>query len=129
MNLVPKKFYFDDFFDNFFEVNNEGDMKCDIYEKNNKYHIEMDFPGFEKNDIKLSVENKYLIISAEKNNEQEDKEKTYLRRERYESKYERSFYIGNINDEDIEAKFDKGMLTVVIPKEKEEKSQKFIEIK
>lgn len=129
MKLVPKRFYFDDFFDNFLELNDEGDMKCDIYEKNNKYHIEMDFPGFEKEDIKLSINNKYLTISAEKGNEKQDEDKTYLRRERCYNKYERSFYVGNVKEDNVEAKFDKGILTVVVPKEKEENNQKYIEIK
>lgn len=129
MNLVPKRFYFDDFFDNFLEVSDAGDMKCDIYEKDNKYHIEMDFPGFEKGDIKLSINNKYLTISAEKGMKEEDEDKTYIRRERCYNKYERSFYVGNIDEKDVEAKFEKGMLTVVVPKEKKEEKQKFIEIK
>ncbi len=129
MNLVPKRFYFDDLFDNFLEVNENGDMKCDIYEKGNKYYIEMDFPGFEKNNIKLSMDKGYLTISAEKNNENQDESKNYIRRERCYNKYERSFYVGNVAEENIDAKFEKGILTVKVPKENKEKDQKFIEIK
>lgn len=129
MNIIPRKFYLDDLFDNFVE----GDatkMKCDIYEENNTYFIEMDIPGFKKEDIKVECNNGNLVISAEKANEEEEKEgKKYIRRERVYGKYTRSFYLGDVDEENIEAEFIDGMLKLSIPKLTEKDSKKYIEIK
>ena len=94
MDLIPRRFNFDDMFDNFFIEKSNSNMKCDVYEKGGNYHIEMDIPGFDKNDISIEVKNDYLTITAEKNNEvsEEDKEKRYIRQERSYGKYQRSFY-------------------------------------
>lgn len=128
MDLIPRNFYLDDFFDDFLISKGKNDMKCDIYEKDNKYFIEMDLPGFNKNDIKISVENKNLVISAEKELKTDDS-KNYIRKERSYSKYTRSFYVGNIFEEDIEASFESGILIVIIPKEEEKETKKYIDIK
>ena len=69
MDLIPRKFYLDDLFDNFITSRDNNNMKCDIYEKGGNYHIEMDIPGFDKNDISIEVKDGYLTISAEKNEE------------------------------------------------------------
>ena len=53
MDLIPRKFYLDDLFDNFITSRDNNNMKCDIYEKGGNYHIEMDIPGFDKNDISI----------------------------------------------------------------------------
>lgn len=131
MNLLPRRFDFDDMFDNFFVDKSYSNMKCDVYEKGGNYHIEMDIPGFDKNDISIEVKNDYLIITAEKNNEknEEDKEKKYIRQERSYGKYQRSFYVGNIDTENVNAEFKNGMLEIIIPMKEKVEDKKMIEIK
>ena len=129
MNIVPRKFYLDDLFDNFLE-GDSSKMKCDIYEENNVYNIEMDIPGFTKDDIKIECNNGNLVISAEKlNQEEESTSKKYIRRERIYGKYTRSFYLGEVDEEHIEAAFVDGILKLSIPKLAERDTRKFIEIK
>ena len=96
MNIIPKSFYLDDIFDNFDSTRNNN-MKCDIYEKDGDYHIEIDIPGFDKKDIKVECDNGYLTVTAKKDEEAEDKTKNYIRRERSYGKYQRSFYIGDMD--------------------------------
>lgn len=118
----------DDFFDDFLPLRRENNMKCDIYEKDNKYYIEMDIPGFNKEDIDISLKNGYLTIKAEKKNNVEDnnEDKTYIRRERSYVKTERSFNLGNVDEDNIDASFKDGVLNIIIPKTEDEK--KLIEI-
>lgn len=129
MDLVPRRFYLNDIFDNFLSTKEDTYMKCDIYETDGKYHIEMDIPGFEKNEIKVSSHNGYLTISAEKEAKEESDNKNYLRRERVYSKYQRTFYIGDLDEKNIDASFKDGILQLVIPKKQEDDSQNVIEIK
>lgn len=128
--MLPTRFYFDNALDQFFESENSK-MKCDIYEKDNTYHVEMDLPGFKKEEIKVECNKGNLVITAEKssNNEEKDEDKKYLRRERVYGKISRSFYLGDINEDAIEAKFDNGTLTISIPKIDENKNKKLIDIK
>lgn len=130
MELIPRKFYLDDIFDNIMGSDtNAGTMKCDIYEKEGNYHIEMDVPGFKKENIALEFDKGYLTITAEKKEEDEDENKNYIRRERTYSKIQRSFYIGDSNEELIEANFQNGTLHVMIPKKVENATKKSIEIR
>ena len=131
MDLFPRKVYLDDIFDDFLTSKKEQMMKCDIYEKGDDYHLELDIPGFDKKDISIEVNNGYLTIKAEKNqsNEEKDKDKKYIRKERVYGKYERSFYIGDIDEEKINAEFKDGMLKITVPKKEENKSSKYIDIK
>lgn len=126
--MLPRKFYFNDF-DHFFEE--EGaKMKCDIYQKENTYHVEMDLPGFSKNEIRIECNKGNLVITAEKEEQEENTEdKKYIRRERVYGKYSRSFYLGDINEEEIEAEYTDGTLHIRIPKLKEENTKKQINIK
>ena len=129
MKLVPREYYLDDLFDNFFATE-EKNMQCDIYDKDGKYHIEMDIPGFKKNEIKISCEKGNIVISAEKSKEHEDKhDKKYIRRERSYGKYQRSFYLGDVDEDNIEAKFEDGTLLVTIPKKEINETKKYIELK
>jgi len=130
MNIIPKKYYLDDFFDDFLANSNsdKNAMKCDIYEKGGDYHIEMDVPGFDKKDISINVDNGYLTITAEKQNEEKDEEKNYIRRERSYGKYERSFYLGDLETDNIKAEFNNGMLKLTVPKEEVVDTKKKIEI-
>ena len=129
MDLIPRKFYLDDLFDNFITSRDNNNMKCDIYEKGGNYHIEMDIPGFDKNDISIEVKDGYLTISAEKNEEDNKEEKNYIRKERRYAKYERSFYLGDLDSENIEAEFNNGILKVTVPKKEAVENKKVIEIK
>ena len=106
-------------------------MNCDIYEKDNTYHVEMDLPGFKKEEIKVECNKGNLVITAEKseNTEDKDEDKKYLRRERVYGKYSRSFYLGDIKEDAIEAKFDNGTLTISIPKIDENENKRLIDIK
>ncbi len=134
--LVPNKLYLDDVFDDFMfpTVKDDfGKMKCDIYEKDGAYHLEMDVPGFDKKDVQIEVDdNDYLTITAEKNTEdsEEDADKNYIRKERNYGKYQRAFYVGGIDKDNIQANFENGILKISMPKKEEEKSsKKTIEIK
>ena len=131
MNLLPRRFDLDDMFDNFFVDKSYTNMKCDVYEKGGNYHIEMDIPGFDKKDISIEVKNDYLTITAEKKDEskEEDKEKKYIRQERNYGKYQRSFYVGDVDTDNVKAKFENGMLEVIIPKKEKVDNKKMIEIK
>lgn len=131
MDLIPRKFYLDDIFDDFISSKKEQNMKCDIYEKGGDYHIEMDIPGFDKKDISVETKDGYLTIKAEKTNEvnEEDNDKHYIRRERSYGKYERSFYLGDLDDERVDAQFQNGMLKITVPKKEVVDNKKVIEIK
>ena len=136
MNLVPKFMFDDNLFDDFMFPNIKGNqfsnMRCDIYEKDGNICLEMDIPGFNKEDINIEIDNNdYLIITAEKNSSSEDADdKNYIRRERIYGKVQRSFYLDNVDKESIEATFENGILKINMSKKNEEKllSQK-IEIK
>ena len=124
--LIPK-LYFDDSLSNFFEGDSTK-MKCDIYEKDGDYHIEIDIPGFDKKDIKVECDNGYLTVTAKKDEEVEDKSKNYIRRERSYGKYQRSFYIGDMDSNEIRAKFKHGMLKIIVPKVETKETKRHIEI-
>ncbi len=126
--MLPMKFY-DDVFDSLLDDSDIKMMRSDIYEKDNKYIIEMDLPGFKKEDIKLECKKGNLIVTAEKKQENEDKNKKYIRRERSYGKCSRSFYLGDIDESNIEAEFHHGTLKVTVPKVDEEKNKKYIDIK
>lgn len=130
MDLIPRRFFMNDFFDDFMPTK-ENTMKCDIYEKDGDYHIEMDVPGFDKNDIKIEAKKDSLTIIAEKSseNDDEDKQRNYVHRERTYGKYQRSFYLQDLDSEKINAEFNNGVLKITVPKKEETEDKKFIEIK
>ena len=128
MSLLPGKFYLDDFFDDFAD-NQRMDVSCDIYEKEGKYNVVLDTPGFDKDDIKIDVEDGYLTIEASKSKENEEKDARYIRRERVYGSFKRQFYIGDVDAEDIKAEFKNGTLKVSVPKNEEKNTKKSIEIK
>ena len=114
---------FDDVFaDPFFSEKENRIMRTDLKEKDGKYYLEIDIPGFDKEDIKIELQDGYLTISAEKDDEKEDKHAKYLKRERFSGMCSRSYYVGdNVKEEDIKANFKNGILTVEFPKETEKK--------
>ena len=95
-------------------------MKTDIREKDDSYELEMDLPGFTKDEVKASLENGYLTISAAKGLDKDEKEKEtgkYIRRERYAGACQRTFYVGeDVTQEDIKGEFKHGILKLTIPK-------------
>lgn len=95
-------------------------MKTDVKETEDGYQLEMDLPGFTKDEIQASVEDGYLTITASKGLDQDEQEKEtgrYIRRERYAGACQRSFYVGeNITQEDVKGEFKHGILKLTIPK-------------
>ena len=126
MMLVPRRNnfdLFDNFFgdDDFFLKKEHNLMKTDIKEKKDKYIIEMDLPGYEKDNINISLNDGYLEVSAKVEKEDhEGNEEKFVRKERFYGECSRSFYVGdNIKEEDIEAEFKNGTLKIDIPKKEE----------
>ena len=137
MFMIPRRDSFDifeDMFDDpFFTKNESRIMKTDIKEHKGNYEIEVDLPGYEKENIKIEVENGYLTVNASMNKENDEKEKgKFVRRERYFGECSRSFYVGDeIKTEDIKASFKNGTLTLVVPKKEEKKElpeKKYVQI-
>ena len=94
-------------------------MKTDVKETDTGYEVDIDLPGFKKDEITVDLENGYLTISAAKglDKDEEDKKGKYIRKERYAGTMQRSFYVGDaITHEDIKAKFENGILSLTIPK-------------
>ena len=139
MRLVPRRDSFD-LLDNFFKDDDlflrrdHGLMKTDIKETDDKFIIEMDLPGYNKENIELSLNDGYLevIAKVEKENNNTEKER-YVRKERFYGECSRSFYVGDeVTEEDIEAEFKDGILKIDIPKKEEQEEDnlpKRIEIK
>ncbi len=99
-------------------------MKTDVHEHDDGYELDIDLPGFKKDEIKVSLENGYLSVSAAKglDNDKKDKKGKIIRRERYSGSMQRSFYVGDVvTEEDIKAKFEDGVLRLSIPKKEAEK--------
>ena len=131
MSLLPGKFYLDDFFDDFVPMRGmpKFDMKCDIYEKGGNVHIELDAPGYNKEEIKLDVDDGVLTVSGHKSEVKEDKERNYFRKERSYGSFKRQFTIGKVDESKINASFQNGVLNVVFPKEQKKETKRLIEIK
>ena len=94
-------------------------MKTDVKDTENGYEVDIDLPGFKKDEISIELENGYLTVSAAKglDKDEEDKKGKYIRKERYAGAMQRSFYVGeNLTDEDIKAKYENGILKLSVPK-------------
>ena len=149
--LAPSIFGMNDLFDDFGDVFEFSpafrkqvaatrNISSDIKELADGYQIEMELPGFSKEEVKAQLKDGYLTITAEhnaenkeENSEEGQKKETvkYIRRERYYGKCQRSFFVGkNVTEEDINAKFENGILTMYVPKEvkKPQVEEKFITI-
>ena len=95
-------------------------MKTDIRDNDGHYELDVDMPGFSKEDIKVELKDGYLTISAstKKDNDEKDENGKYIRRERYMGSCSRSFQVGDsVKQEDIKAKFENGILKLTVPKE------------
>ena len=94
-------------------------MKTDIREHDEGYELDIDLPGFKKDEITIDLDNGYLTISAAKglDKDEQDKKGKYIRKERYAGAVQRSFYVGDaVTEEDVNAKFEDGILRLSIPK-------------
>lgn len=135
-SLTRNNDLFDDMFDSMFRApvfGGQSLMKTDVREKDGKYLLDIEIPGYNKEDVKISLYNGTLTVSASHNttNEEKDAEGRMLRQERYSGSCSRSFYVGEgIRDTDVHASFNNGILRVEVPTEqkKEEEEKKFIEI-
>ena len=99
-------------------------MKTDVKEKDDSYEVDMDLPGFKKDEIRMQLKDGYLTVSAAKglNKDEKNKEGKYVRRERYAGSMSRSFYVGeNITEKDIHAKYENGILSFWLPKDEKKK--------
>ena len=132
MKYFPRNLdVFDDMFDGFFTkepVYNNPIMRTDVYEKNGYYNLDIELPGYNKEDVQMDLVDGYLNIKATHNlsNEEKDAKGNLIRSERRFGTCSRSFYVGeNIKAEDIKARFENGILNIVLPS----KEQKSIETK
>lgn len=129
--LMPSIFgenLFDDFFSDFTRpvrslagcsASSSHMMRTDIKETGNGYELDIDLPGFNKNDVQAELKDGYLTINAaaRKNTDEKDSNGKYIRRERYYGTCRRSFYVGgNVTQEEIKAKFENGILKISVPK-------------
>ena len=108
-------------------------MKTDVKETETGYEVDIDLPGFKKDEINAKLDNGYLTISAPKglDKDEQDKNGKYIRRERYAGSMSRSFYVGEgVTEEDIKAKYEDGILRLVVPKKdaKAVENKKYIAI-
>ena len=128
--LMPSIFgenLFDDFMDGFafptanwnYAKNTANVMKTDIKENDKGDELDVDLPGYKKEDVKAELKDGYLTISASNDNTKEEKDEDgkYIRKERYTGAVSRSFYVGKyVTEEDIHAKFENGILKLSVPK-------------
>ena len=124
---------FDDFFDGFEFAPMRGDhnplygkraknlMKTDVRETENSYELDVDLPGFKKDEVTVNLEDGYLTISAAKGLDREEKNRKgkYIRQERYAGSCSRSFYVGDVQPKEVSAKYEDGILRVSLPKRAE----------
>ena len=137
MKLLPRMNLFDDVFESFFDEqlfqrSTVTDMKTDIHEKDGYYLLDMELPGYHKEDIQIDLQDGYLIVKADRNEDKEEKDAkgNVIRRERHSGSCSRSFYVGDLREDDIKAKFINGELKIILPSVKpqvEEKKQIMIE--
>ena len=120
MKYSPRRYdLFEDMFDDFFPTTvSAGIMRTDIHEKDGYYTLDIELPGYKKEDINMEIANGYLTIKAkhEVSNEEKDAKGNLVRSERSFGSCSRSFYVGsNIKACDIKARFEKGILVVTLP--------------
>ncbi len=102
-------------------------MKTDVKETDSGYEIDMDLPGFKKDEIKMKLENGVLTINASKGLDKDEKDKKgkYVRRERYAGSLTRSFYVGDqVTEKDVHPKYENGILSFTVPKENKQVEEK-----
>lgn len=118
---LMEDFAFPDISRTLYGKNAKNLMKTDVQETESDYVVDIDLPGFQKDEIRMQLENGCLTVDAAKNLDRDEKNEngSYVRRERYAGSMSRSFYVGNhVKEEDIHPKYENGILTFHIPKEK-----------
>ena len=94
-----------------------GLMKTDVRETDTAYELDVDLPGFKKDEIKVELKDGYLTVSAAKGLDKDEEDKgRFIRRERYAGACSRSFYVGDVTNDEIKCKFEFGVLTITLPK-------------
>ena len=140
--MVPSIFgenLFDEFFGNAFDdymkdtqralygKHSKNLMKTDVKETDESYEVDIDLPGFQKDEVSLDLKNGYLTVSAAKglDKDEEDKKGRYIRQERYAGAMSRSFYVGeDVQPSEISAKFENGILQLSVPKAEQKRLPK-----
>ena len=128
---------FDDFFSDPFEMmampqgrsplygkHAKNMMKTDIRETESNYELDIDLPGFKKDEVHLELKDGYLSVEANKalDKDEKDDKGRYIRQERWSGSCSRSFFVGeNVKPEDVSAKFEDGILKIALPKEEPKK--------
>ena len=94
-------------------------MKTDVRETESSYELDIDLPGFKKDEVNVELKNGYLTIQAAKglDKEEQDKKGKYIRQERYAGAMSRSFYVGDVESKDVSAKYEDGILKLSVPKQ------------
>lgn len=108
-----------DTFSNFWNDAFSREMKTDISEDDKEYIVTVDMPGIDKKNVELSYSDDTLTVHVKKEEENKEKEKAYIRKERTSMDMTRSFYLENVDENKIEAKMENGVLTLTLPKMKE----------
>ena len=111
------------FFDNVMDRSEIG-FRTDVKEKDDKYIIDAELPGMDKEDINVEMDDNYLTITANNEYYEEEENEGYIRRERRKGNYRRSFYIENIKEDGVEAEYDNGILEITLPKKEETVTKK-----
>ncbi|PYG88208.1 HSP20 family protein [Ruminiclostridium sufflavum DSM 19573] len=120
---------FNDFFNEpFMGIVSAGSIKADIKETENEFVIDAEIPGAKKEDIKLDLKNDRLTISVEKTEESKEEKNNYIRRERRYGSASRSFNVQNVKADEVSAKYENGVLSIVLPKSESKKIESRIEI-
>lgn len=121
-----------DLFDRFFNTNepapNLMKLRVDLEDKGDHYELTADLPGFSKEDVEISIDDKIMTIHAEKSESKESREKNYICRERRSGSFSRSFDISGIDADAISGSFKDGVLTVLMPRKVDEKKNRRIAI-
>lgn len=126
----PTASILDDFFnDEFFLPSINSNSHLDVYQEDNKYVVEVDLPGYSKEEINMSFNNDLLTIKAEHKEEKKDDTKKYIYRSRSQSMFTRQIRFNNIDHSNIDAKFEEGVLKVTLPIRGESEIVKQIEVK
>ncbi|AOM84452.1 Hsp20/alpha crystallin family protein [Salisediminibacterium beveridgei] len=99
-------------------LNDSGLPRVDVEDKGDHYRIEADLPGFKKEDVVVEYDQGYLTIHGqhETTRETEEKDRNFVRKERSSGSFQRSFHVGDIDENDIKGSFEDGVLTITVPK-------------
>lgn len=124
MRRIEKEFFdIDDWFEDFPTLFEKGIrfMRADIKETENEYIIEAELPGVKKDEIKIELYDNKLTIRAETKQERKEEKENFIKRERRYGAFCRTFYLDNVKEDEIKAKYEDGILKIILPKERPSK--------